>query len=343
VQSEQHVRDVLLAWFLVTACGHGQPRPATCSAAFSPLPTTIGDVGPTRERVPFGWVTSVQVTGVAAALARTLEQDLQTRTGTELHEVPLADDVRRLWKSGVVADARVELDPSGAVRFVVTPHEAIGHVQVRGGDPRMARRFRLLEGVPYEPSRILRMTSAARLAYVREGRLDASVEPHASIGPGRVDVCIQATPGPMVTISKLAFSGRVAVPEAKLLEVMRSGSNVNHVGGIYDADAFSVDLIMYSSAYWDAGYAEVKIGEPRIERHGNTVAIEVPITEGALFRYGRIQNQPTLQPLKSGQVFSRSQIDLVRGELQKSVTGKVVPRTRIDPDTHTIDIDFEIE
>jgi outer membrane protein assembly factor BamA len=191
------------------------------------------------------------------------------------------------------------------------------------------------------------MAQAAQLVFLREGRLDASVRPHAIVERGRVDVCIQATPGPKVTIAKLAFVGRSGLPEAELLAAMKSGSRFNRVGGIYDADAFGVDLLYVSNHYWDAGFATVKVGEPRVTRHGNTVSIEVPITEGVRFRYGRIRTTRSVamaMPLERGQIFSRTKIQEVRDQLQKiSGATEVIPKTKVDLETATIDIEFEFE
>lgn len=298
------------------------------------------------DRKPFSWITAVRVTGVEPALARTLEHGLATETGMMVSDAPLQDDVRRLFKSGVISDAHVEVVGDAEVEFVVTPRARIHRVVVRGGDPDMARRFWLLEGASYEPARIQRMTDAAQLAYVRGGRPDAVVEARREVTGGGVAVCIAANPGPKLTIGELKFPGSAAVSQASLVAAMRSSDKVNRVGGVFDPGALETDKIFMQVEYWDRGHANVKIGEPRTVRRGRHLVLEVPIDEGPVFRFGRISTSHRIDTpiaLASGDTFGRTKVVKVIEALRASPgIEDVTPRTTLDLEHRTIDITFDI-
>ena len=130
------------------------------------------------------------------------------------------------------------------------------------------------------------------------------------------DICVAAHHGPRVTIRKLAFPGRSAVDEKTILNEVRGGSDVNHPGGIYDADVLAYDILRIKALYWERGKANVDILEPKLERHGSTIDVALPIKEGPTFHYGAIAitaigaraDQLAIRP---GQRFSRDRVAAV--------------------------------
>jgi len=347
VQRCHRVRVVAALLIVVGACAHSAP-PATCGAGFGPLSSEHSTRTTDLSRLPITWITSVRVAGVDRELARRLVRPLATRPGMLLVDAPLKDDLRALWKSGVIDDARVELEGEGSVVFAVTLREPIQHVTIRGADRKTARRFRLLEGAAFEPARIQRMVEAAKLAYVREGRLEASVVAKRARARDGVAVCVAADPGPRLTIRALRFPGRTAVPAATLIAALRGAdAKVNHVGGTFDRDALLTDEVLLKVEYWNRGYADVKIGEPRAHRKGDRLIVDVPIVEGPRFRLGRVATNYAIGvPLgvETGEVFDRSKIAAARDRLQE-MTGaaSVMPMTKLDSVHETIDLTFELE
>lgn len=294
-------------------------------------------------------IAAVEIVGAPPRLAATLARLIATTPGMVVSEAPLQQDLRRLWQSGVVADADIELGGTSRdrVRFVVTVRPPIGKVTVRGGDRDLARRFALLEGTRYEPTRLARMAEASELAYRRSGRLDATVDvtTRSSRQLGGVDVCVAANPGPMVTISEIRFAGRTAIGERDLLAALTKGGETNRPGGLYDADAFGNGVIHLQAAYWDRGYALVEVAAPRLVRLGERLVIELVIREGELFRIGAVTtNGFTRAPLTklAGARFSRSEIVEAKDRLQTALDASdVTPLTKIDLERRVINIYFE--
>lgn len=330
---------------MLGACAHSSPAP-TCATNFVTLSqrsSTATDAGLARR--PYSWITAVRVTGVQPALARTLEQQLTTEVGMMVSDAPLRDDLRRLFKSGVVADAQVELVGEDQIEFVVEPRATISRVVVRGGDPQTARRFRLLEGAPYEPARLRRMAEQAQVAYVRAGWLEATVEARRAIAGDRVSVCVAANRGPKLTIREIAFPGRAAVSATTLTAAMRSKSN--KVGSAFDPGAFEGDKIFLEAEYWDRGHADVRVGIPRAIKKGHGLVLEIPIDEGPVFRFGTLSASHRLDApiaLTPGDVFGRTKVIKAREEL-RALPGveDAIPLTKLDHEHRTVDITFQIQ
>ena len=286
----------------------------------------------------------MRVSGVQPALARTLEHQLATEVGMMVSDAPLRDDLRRLFESGVVADAQVELVGDDQIEFVVEPRAKIGRVIVRGGDPQMARRFRLLEGAPYEPARLRRMAEQAQVAYVRAGRLEATVEARRETTGAGVSVCVAATPGPKLTISEIAFPGRAAIPATTLTAAMRSTSN--RVGSVFDPGDFAIDKLRLEAVYWDRGHANVRVGDPRPIKKGHKLVVEIPIDEGPMFRFGTVSARARLDTpiaLTRGDVFGRDKVDKAIAELRaRPGIEDALPSIKLDTEHRTVDVTFEI-
>ncbi len=191
------------------------------------------------------------------------------------------------------------------------------------------------------------MADAAQLAYVRAGWLDATVEAKRVVGRDRVAVCVAANRGSKLTISELAFPGRKAIPQATLLAAMKGSEKTNRVGGVFDAGGFETDKIYLQAEYWERGYANVSVGEPRPVRKGNKLVVEIPIVEGPVFQLGQITTSHKIDapiPLTSGELFGRKKIvsALERLRAQPGVED-VTPRTKVDVERRTIDITFQIQ
>ena len=328
----------------VAACAHAPP-PATCGARWTALSTGSATRSDTElDRKPYLPIRSVSVKGVDEPLASTLLRRLETREGMWIGDAPLREDLKRLWTAGVLADARVELDDMTDVVFHVTPRAAIRRVVVEGGDAAMARRFHLLAGAQFEPSRITRMTAALELAYVRDGRVDASITAHHATVPGGVEVCVAANPGPRVTIGSLTFPGNLGVPEAKLVAAIKGEKGkVNHVGGTLDTDALVADRPLLESEYWQRGFAEAKIGHPQVVRRGNRLAVAIPIAEGAVFRLGKLVSPVDITELAAGDVFNYLKIHEARDKLRERIGATdIVISTHADRIKNQINISFDI-
>ena len=319
------------------------PR-ATCGEGWASLSREHGvpRIG-IQKRAP-RFIEHVEITGVDARLAVTLRKELQTKPGLVLDDAPLQDDLRRLWKLGVIEDASVAVDEVGGVTFELRPRRTITNVVRKGGDTLAQSRFRQLAAAPFEPSRISRMADALEESYVRMGHLDANVEAKQRVHATGVEVCVATNPGPRVTIGKLDFPGAKAVTAAKLRETLHGkDANVNRVGGAFDEAALELDEMFLAAEYHERGHIDVKIGKPIVVRRGSRLHVKVPIDEGPRYRLGRI-DAPVARDLKPGEYFKRSRVANAITKLRETLHADYVyPRTTVDKEGLRVDFEFEIE
>jgi outer membrane protein assembly factor BamA len=336
----RHRVKLLVVVAVLAGCA-SSPR-ATCGADWTALSRDRGvpklDVGAR----PTMFIDHVHIIGVDERLANALRAELQTRAGTVLEDAPLREDLRRLWKLGVIEDAAITAD-EGELTFVLTPRRTITNVVRKGGDKLAQSRFRRLESAPFEPSRIWRMAEALQQSYVREGRLDAQVEARQRVHATGVEICVATNPGPRITIAKLEFPGAKAVPPKTLMKVLRGmEANLNRPGGTLDEAALAYDELLIRVEYWESGHLDVWIGQPKISRHGKRIHVAIPIDEGPSYRLGTI-TAPIEVELRSGARFRRSDVVKAMNHLQTELGVEVYPQSQMDKAARRVDISFQVE
>jgi len=307
-------------------------------------------VSPLRDET----IATVRVAGGSPALSATLSKLIETKPGDMLAGAAIADDIRRLWAVGVLTDIRVETstgESGAALTFNVTPQPLIDRVIVTGEashDPDL-RRMRALVGTPYEPIRVVRMASAIEQSMIYEGYPDAKI--HVNRAANGVGVCVRAKRGPHVTIRSINFTGRTSIPDRTLLDQLRGStkSGINRPGGILDEQMLEEDTVMLYGLYTNHGKAKIKIGAPTSERHGDTLDITIPITEGPTYHLstitvGAIDGHPETLGLARGEEFShdriRAAIDVL--EQRTDPDNWISPETIFDDTDHTIALHFTI-
>jgi outer membrane protein assembly factor BamA len=297
----------------------------------------------------------VTITGTGAdpGLADTLRLQLLTKPGATLSNDLVREDLRRLWALGVLSDVQVDVRSGrtgAAVTFAVTPQPLIDRVYV--ADPSLfeLRRFRWLAGTPYEPVRVARMAKAAQDTLVADGYLDAKVAVKRAIGDG-IGLCVVADRGPHVTIDRLVFPGRSAVPYAELVKQLRGDkAGINRPGGIFDYGLADEDRDRMLGLYYELGRINTKIDVPRYERHGDHVTVEIPIRESPVFSLGAIRvsnvrGGRVSLGIASGDVLVRSRISKAIEKLHAAFGDdtNIYPDTKVDLEARRIDLDFHIE
>jgi outer membrane protein assembly factor BamA len=325
----------LLAVAVVAGCAHA-PAPR-CELPLA----TGGDVRLDEQPALAGPIASVAVDG-APAVEPLLRGVIETHSGQQLAEAPLREDLRRLWALGGLADARIDAreTPAGiAVVFEVTPAPRIAAVHGAGA-PEL-RRLRYLAGAVYEPERVRRVAGEIEAGFIRDGYLDARVAVTRR-GSRAPELCVAVDRGARQTIGTLTFPGAHAVPAATLLAALH-GKGVNHPGGTYDPTALAGDKIWLLNAYSERGMINASIGEPRVARHGNTLAVAIPITEGPVFHVGHLGGLVVPRGLATGSVIVRSKIADAIAELETRLDAEVTPIPTVDLEHRLVDFFFQIE
>lgn len=129
--------------------------------------------------------------------------------------------------------------------------------------------------------------------------------------------------------------------------------------GIYNKDMLDIDLQRISAFYYDHGFLEHTVGNPKIEMMKKRIYITIPIDEGYQFKVGNIDFTGDLilpkdalqRDLRTipGKIFNRSFLGKDISELndiyadQGYAFADVSPRTKMDHENQVVDVIFEIE
>ena len=128
--------------------------------------------------------------------------------------------------------------------------------------------------------------------------------------------------------------------------------------GTLDRAKLQSDVDRLTAFYYNHGYLQVHIGDPVIDRHGNSIIVTVTIDEGPVFTVGKVglagdlkfpkdelTSKLTLKPKK---VFSGADMEHDVLTLSDFYSDRgyafvnVDPRTRVDPVAHRVDITYAV-
>ncbi|MDB4992642.1 MAG: outer membrane protein assembly factor YaeT precursor [Myxococcaceae bacterium] len=301
------------------------------AAACAGNPVAIGRHAPTlparSDWTKLGNVVRVDVRGSAAAEAA-MRPRLPRLIGAPIDPTHVRQAIRELWAEGLVDDVAATAEPTqgGVVLvFVVTERPPVGsvfYVLPDGAAIAPGVEDRMAHTKVFDPSTLTRNADDVRTTYEVLGHRRAKVEASAAAFDATVDVCFRVTPGPRFTIASIAFPGARNIPETELVKALDTkDGTVNTIGRTLDVDAFGENLLQMSLLYYERGMINHRIGEPAITESTTgdaTLKIEVPITEGPIFRWGKITFAgPLLGPasryeaalgIKPGEVFKRSKL-----------------------------------
>jgi outer membrane protein insertion porin family len=318
-------------------------------------------------------VTSVKVQGNRRIEAAAIMQVVRVKTG-DLMDPALVDiDLRAIYKLGHFQDVRVEterVDGGVILSYVVKEKPVVREIKVEGAKEITAEKVR--EAVEIKPNTIFsskalqKSIKKVKKLYADDGYYLAEVEGSTSMrSDTELNVIIRVKEGKKVLIKTISFEGNKAFKSKKLRKAMETSQEWMFSwltgAGTYKEEVLKNDALLIADLYMNTGYVNVKVGEPRVEllpdKSGLNVTIN--ITEGEQYRLGTLgfkgdlleTNDVLMKKLteKSGELFSRSALRTDVFALTDLYADKgyafanAAPQTKFFPETHTIDITFDME
>lgn len=181
--------------------------------------------------------------------------------------------------------------PAGraAVTVPCSTHR-IGRVAITGAPRAAVAQLAVLEGTLDDPERTARIAQVAADGLRTQGYRDAEITVTRRPGCG-VDLDVAVALGRRYRITEIAFDTDDEFPRGERLAVVEDAlGTVNTIGGVYIAYRMRRALGELEKRYRDAGWLEVRLGEPRaaFAPEGN-VAVRIPISAGRRFRIGSVR------------------------------------------------------
>jgi outer membrane protein insertion porin family len=297
---------------------------------------------------------------------------IKSREGGAFSSEQVREDLRSIFGLGYFTDVQVDIKstPKGKeVIFIVAEKPSIKEVLITGNQK--VKLDDIKEKVTLTPRSILNLdkvkenSEQIRKLFFSKGYYGVKVEHKIDyLETNEAVVTFRIVEGPKGHIKKIIFKGNQNIKSSKLKKVMTTKEwNIFALitkTGVLDEDILKNDLQLLTAYYFDNGYLDVKISEPKIDfRDPKRIRIEIDITEGPQYRLGTIdfkgdvlttkENLFKVLKIKRNDVYSNSAIRKEVSALTEKFANQgyayveVTPATSVDPKNLLVNLTFDIE
>ena len=297
---------------------------------------------------------------------------IKSREGGSFSSEQVREDLRSVFGLGYFTDVQVDIKPTSKgkeVIFIVAEKPSIKEVLITGNDK--VKLGDIKEKVTLTPRSILNLdkvkenSEQIRKVYFSKGYYGVKVEDKIDyLETNEAVVTFRIAEGPKGHIKKIIFKGNENIKSSRLKKVMTTKQwnifSLISKTGVLDEDILKNDIQLLTAYYFDNGYLDAKISEPKIDFHDpKRIRIEIEITEGPLYRLGTIDFKgdllTTKEELFKGLKIKRNDVcsnSAIRKEVS-ALTEKfanqgyayveITPETSVDPKNLLAHLTFDIE
>jgi outer membrane protein insertion porin family len=331
---------------------------------------------PGGEGAPLGDVIgAIEVRGNRRIEDAAIRARITSSPGGTYNPPRISEDVRAIYQLGFFKNVRVFVDQGldgRVVVFDVQENPVVRQVTLTGNDEVDEEKIRdnltLTTGstldLPLLFENRLRIESIYRAEGFYLARVRHEVE---DLAGDAVSIHFTVDEGEKLKLRSIEFVGNEAFSDDELQEGFKTKTWKWHSlltqyldkAGTYAEPIFHQDLREVSDRYLDNGYIQADVGDPQVVPSDDGLSVVVRINEGSQFsvRQLTVQGDETIDVenlrkqlrLKEGEVFNRSALNDDVEILEHQYTDRgfyaaeVDPRTRVDEDELTVDVEFSVE
>ncbi|HUC68475.1 MAG TPA: outer membrane protein assembly factor BamA [Stellaceae bacterium] len=328
-------------------------------------------IRPAAAQVPSGGIISeIRIEGTQRVEPETVRSYMQVQPGDPFDADKIDKSLKSLFATGLFADVRLRRDGNALIVSVVE-NPVINRISFEGNhklsDETLNQELQLKPRTVYTRTKVQSDVKRILDLYRRNSRFAAQVEPKLiPLSQNRVDLVFEIDEGPTTGIRSINFVGNHLFTADRLREVIRTkesrwyrffSSDDN-----YDPDRLTYDRELLRKFYLSEGYADFRVvsavAELTPQRDG--FLITFTIEEGERYKFGKIdvisaiKDVPAaqLKPLVTvhqGDWYNADQVDKTISALTDALGNRgyafieIDPRVKRDPQTHTIDVTFDVK
>ena len=325
------------------------------------------------DRATTDKITAVKVTGNRRIEAAAILQAVQVKVGDLLDHDKVDADLRAIYKLGHFRDVQVQVekvDGGVVLDYVVQEKPIVREVKIEGA--KEIKEDKIREAVEIKPNSVYsakdlqKSMKKVKKLYADDGYYLAEVAADTvKRSETEVNVVFKIKEGQKVLIRSINFEGNRAFSDRKIKKAMETSEKWMFSwltgAGTYKEEVLKNDSALITELYMNNGYAMVKVGEPKVELLLDRTGLKVTIgiTEGEQYRIGELGFKGELLESadvlmkklkeKSGELFSRNNLRTDVFTLTDFYADKgyafanATPQTKLNPESHTMDITFEME
>jgi outer membrane protein insertion porin family len=342
------------------------------TAPAGPPPTAPAAAAPTTAApaaAQGGVVDRIIVRGAERIEESTILSYLPIAPGDHVDSARIDDALKTLFKTDLFADVQIQLQGTDLI-VRVSENPIINQVVFEGNHELKEEKLR--DEVQVRPRGVFTRSRAQadvqRIVelYRRSGRVGATVTPEiVELPQKRVDLIFVINEGPKSGILNINIIGNkqfsdsalrdvIVTKESKWYKFFSSSDN-------YDPDRIDYDREQLRKFYRNRGYYDFHVlsAVAELSPDKNGFALSYTIDEGGRYKFGKLTvetdlkrlNAATLQrtlPLHEGQIYQDDLIDKATDALTFAAGAAgfafvdVRPRYTANPQTHTVDVNFQI-
>jgi outer membrane protein insertion porin family len=344
---------LMLGVFLALLAGWGW-------AADEPL---AGKAGPV--------ISEVTITGNDRVEEEAIRVHISSQPGEPLNHDLVDKDVREIYNMGFFKDVEAHVsEENGRTILTYQVHERplIKEVQIEGNKGLSKDDFetalKIHPRTILNPVKIRRGIEEVKKAYEKKGYLDAEITYRTeAVGAGDTILTFTVNENEKIGVTDIVFEGNEAFSSDQLRAVMATRKK-NFLSrfmntGVLNNDALKTDVERLTAFYYDHGYINVRIDEPRVERKEDGLYLTVRIEEGEQYKVGDIgfggdipggeERAKLLVTMQKGEIFKASILrdDVFRLTGYFSDQGfafvNVEPDTDVHPDEKIVNVTYQVD
>jgi len=324
---------------------------------------------PTAQSEPL--VADIKVAGNARVEEESIRVHIRSRPGEPLQREAIDKDVRSIYSMGFFKDVEAIVNEENGrtiLTYQVYERPLIREVRIEGNKAVSKDDFetalKIHPRTILNPVKIRRGIEEVKKAYEKKGFLDAEITYHTEeAASGETLLTFAVNENQKIGVKDVVFEGNKEFSSDQLRAVMATRKRnflSRFLGsGVLNNDALKTDVERLTAFYYDHGYINVRIDEPRVERKEDGLYLTMRIDEGEQYQIGDIgfggevpggeERAKLLVTLQKGQTFKASTLrdDVFRLTGYFSDQGyafvNVEPETDVQLEEKIVNVTFQVD
>ena len=319
-------------------------------------------------------IGEVNVRGNNRVEVGTILNSVKVKAGMTVSEAMIDEDVRAIYQLGRFRDVVADVSQEGGVSvltYTVKEYPVVRKVEITGNKKlkKADLETALAVNAPdfLNPQRIEQGIANLRRKYHKEGYYAVEISSDTElVNNNEAILNVKIKEGAKNRIEKIVFNGNTVVSDRKLKKAMESGEKIFLISWMFDGAKYSeeaarIDRERIADEYFNRGYIDVVVSDPRIEltKDRDGLILTYDIEEGKQYHIEKIDitgdlltDKETLLKLlkvKDGDVFSRK-------NMRESITAlsdyyadrgyafvNVSPKTLVNKAERAVNVNLDVE
>jgi len=243
----------------------------------------------------------VQYAGASTVSKEKLLANMRTRVGKPYSEQAVEEDIRNLYKTGNISNVRIFGEPvADGVKVIVVVQSKAKITEVRLNGVTKVKESRIRKEISAKPGDTLDESGLEQdrqkviKYYSDKGFSEIDVKYHVDMNDtaGTALVTFDVNEGGKMVIRHVKFEGNTVFSSGELLKAIKTRpKSIRYIfsgGGKLNSDNVEGDVAAIKEKYLGAGYIDVNVLAPRIDRQDEKADITFVIQEGPQYHVGKV-------------------------------------------------------